>query len=155
MPHYWREYESGSRLTELADQLTVFLSQWAYSNLRFSEPAVGSLFNIRWSQDGTQITSGSGSGRLLFGHIIEHEKTSRNLKAKTVGRKIIELQNIINRTTDKVDVPERIIKWDLGYGHLVIATITQVHIYNEKYTNTPLAIIDGRNDVRILILGKK
>lgn len=91
----------------------------------------------------------------MFGHIIEQEKTSKNLKARTIGRKIIELQNIIDRTTDKIDVPERVIKWDLGYGHLVIATVTQVHVYNEKYTNTPLAIVDGRNDVRILILGKK
>lgn len=38
---------------------------------------------------------------------------------------------------------------------MVIATITQIHIYNEKYINTPLAIIDGRNDVRIIMLGKK
>lgn len=123
--------------------------------MKFSEPAVGSLYNIRWSLDATQITVGTGSGKLMFGHIIEQEKMSKNLKARTVGRKIIELQNIIDRTTDKIDVPERIIKWDLGYGHLVLATVTQVHVYNEKYTNTPLAIVDGRNDVRILILGKK
>lgn len=123
--------------------------------MKFSQPAVGSLHSIRWSQDATQIAVGTGSGKLIFGHIIEQEKISKNLKARTVGRKIIELQNIINRTTDKLDVPERIIKWELGYGHLVIATVTQVHIYNEKYTNTPLAIVDGRNDVRILILGKK
>lgn len=123
--------------------------------MKFSEPAVGSLFNIRWSPDATQVTMGTGSGKLLFGHIVEQEKISRSLKARTAGRKVIELQNIINRTTDKIDVPERIIKWELGYGHLVIATVTQVHVYNEKYTNTPLAIVDGRSDVRILILGKK
>lgn len=68
---------------------------------------------------------------------------------------MIELQDIITGTTDTVDFPERIIKWDIGYGHIVIATPTQVHIYNEKYSNTPLSIIDGRIDVRILLLGKK
>lgn len=123
--------------------------------MKFSEPAVGSLFNIRWSPDATQIAIGTGCGRLMFGYIVEEVKISRNLKAKTTERKVIELQNINNRTVDKIDVPERIIKWSLGFGHLVIATVTQVHVYNEKYTNTPLAIVDGRSDVRILILGKK
>lgn len=123
--------------------------------MKFSQPMVGSLYSIHWSQDGTQIAAGGGTGALIFAHIIEQEKISRNLKAKTTGRKIIELQDIVSRTVDILDFPERIIKWEIGYGHLVVATINQVHIYNEKYINTPLAIIDGRTDVKALILGKK
>lgn len=80
---------------------------------------------------------------------------SRNLKAKTIARKVIELHDIVTRTVDTLDFPDRIIKWEIGYGHLVVATTNQVHIYNEKYTNTPLAIIDGRSDVKVLILAKK
>lgn len=80
---------------------------------------------------------------------------SKNLKAKTIGRKVIELQDIVTRTTDKIDFPDRIIKWEIGYGHLVVATTHQVHVYNEKYINTALSIIDGRSDVRALILAKK
>lgn len=113
------------------------------------------MFGIRWSQDGTQIVAGGGTGALIFAHIIEQEKTSRNLQAKTIGRKVIELHDIVTRTVDSLDFPDRIIKWELGYGHLVVATTNQVHVYNEKYTNTPLSIIDGRSDVRALILAKK
>lgn len=94
-------------------------------------------------------------GALIFAHIIEQEKVSRNLKAKTIARKVIELHDIVTRTVDTLDFPDRIIKWEIGYGHLVVATTNQVHIYNEKYTNTPLAIIDGRPDVKVLILAKK
>lgn len=129
--------------------------QWSYSNTKFNQPAVGSLYNIHWSHDGTQIAAGSGAGALIFAHIIEQEKTSKNLMAKTTGRKIIELQDIVSRTVDTLDFPERIIKWEIGYGHLVVATTNQIHIYNEKYINTPLAIIDGRTDVKTLILGQK
>lgn len=129
--------------------------QWAYSNTKFSSPTVGSVYTIRWSKDGTQIAAGGGTGALIFAHMIEQEKVSRNLKAKTIGRKVIELQDIVTRTTDKIDFPDRIIKWEIGYGHLVVATTSQVHVYNEKYINTALSIVDGRTDVKALILAKK
>lgn len=128
--------------------------QWSYSNMKFSSTLVGSIFSIRWSQDGTQIAAGGGNGALIFAHIIEQEKTSRNLLAKTIGRKTIELHDIVSRAVDSLDFPDRIIKWELGYGHLVVATPTQVHVYNEKYTNTPLTVLD-RVDVKALILTKK
>lgn len=130
-------------------------SQWAYSNTKFSSPPIGSVYSIRWSKDGTQLVAGSVTGTLIFAHIIEQEKVSRNLKAKTIARKVIELQDIVTRTVDTLDFPDRIIKWEIGYGHLVVATTNQVHVYNEKYTNTPLTIIDGRPDVKVIILAKK
>lgn len=88
-----------------------FLLQWAYSNTKFSSPQIGSVYSIRWSRDGTQIAAGGGTGALVFAHIIEQEKASRNLKAKTISRKVIELQDIVTRTVDTLDFPDRIIKW--------------------------------------------
>lgn len=82
------------------------------------------------------------------------QKISRNLKATTTGRKSILLEDITTRTTDSLDFSDRIVKWELGYGHLIVATPNQVHIFNENYINTPI-IIDGRNDVRIISIGKK
>lgn len=113
------------------------------------------MYSIRWSKDGTSIAAGGGTGSLVFAHIIEQEKMSRNLRAKTISRKVVELQDIVTRTVDTLDFSDRIIKWEIGYGHLIVATSNQVHVYNEKYTNTPLAIIDGRPDVKVLILSKK
>lgn len=76
------------------------------------------------------------------------------MKATTTGRKSILLEDITTRTTDSLDFSDRIVKWELGYGHLIVATPNQVHIFNENYINTPI-IIDGRNDVRIISIGKK
>lgn len=105
--------------------------------------------------DGTQVVAGTSSSVLVFGHVIEREAISRNLKAKTTGRKTMTLQDIATKTIDTLDFPDRVIHWNLGYEHLVVATTTQVHIYNQKYINTPLAVIDGRNEVRVIELGKK
>ncbi|XP_058449133.1 intraflagellar transport protein 80 homolog [Malaya genurostris] len=129
-------------------------SGWSHSINRFNQEVIGSLFNLTWSSDGTQVTAGTSTGIIIFGHIIERELRNRNLKALTSGRKTILLQDIVARTTDTLDFSERIIKWELGYGHLVVATTMQVHIFNENYINTPI-IIDGRTDIKIIILGKK
>lgn len=72
-----------------------------------------------------------------------------------VGRKVIELQDVINRTVDVIDFSQRIIKWEIGYGHLIVATVNQLYIYNEKYINTPVSVIEGRSSVRSIVLGQK
>jgi intraflagellar transport protein 80 len=109
--------------------------------------------NISWSPDGTQILSGSSSGNIVFGHVVEREVIYKNLKATITGRRMIVMKDIVNNTTDSLDFSDRVIKWELGYGHLVVATPNQLHIFNENYINTPI-IID-RAEVRIISLAKK
>ncbi|XP_067623004.1 intraflagellar transport protein 80 homolog isoform X2 [Eurosta solidaginis] len=127
---------------------------WSYSSTRFSEPAVGSFYTMSWSSDGTQVACGTSTGNLVMGYIIERQLISRNLKATTTGRKTIVLKDITNNSNDVLDFPERVINFGLGYGHLIVATSNHIHIYNEKYINTPI-IIDGRADVRVIEVGKK
>lgn len=108
--------------------------------------------NISWS-DGAQICCASSSGNIIFGHVVEREIFYKNLKATATGRRLIEIKDIINNTTDTLDFSERIIKWELGFGHLVVATTNQLHIFNENYINTPI-IID-KTEVKIIVLAKK
>lgn len=98
---------------------------------------------------------GTSSGAIVFGYVIERTATSRNLVANTTGRRTMQLTDIAAKTVDVLDFPDRIVNWRLGYEHLVVATDSQVHIYNRKYINTPLAVIEGRNGVREIVLGKR
>lgn len=109
--------------------------------------------NASWSPDGTQILCGSSSGNVVFGHVVEREVIYKNLKATITGRRVIVMKDIVNNTTDTLDFSDRVIKWELGYGHLVVATSNQLHIFNENYINTPI-IID-RPEVRIILLARK
>ena len=52
-------------------------------------------------------------------------------------RKSKRLEDIANGSNDSLEFTERIIKFALGYGHIIVATYNQIHIYNEKYINTP------------------
>ncbi|EDW03268.1 GH11144 [Drosophila grimshawi] len=127
---------------------------WSYSSARFTAPSVGSFYTLSWSTDGTQVACGTSTGQLIVGFAVEQQLISRNLKATSTGRKCIALQDIATGTRDVLEFPQRVINFALGYGHLVVATTHQLHIYNEKYVNTPI-IIDGRNDVRVMEVGKK
>ncbi|XP_034473971.1 intraflagellar transport protein 80 homolog [Drosophila innubila] len=127
---------------------------WSYSSARFTSPNVGSFHTLSWSSDGTQVACGTSTGQLIVAYAVEQQLISRNLKATSTSRKSIALQDIANGTNDVLDFPQRVINFALGYGHLVVATTHQLHIYNEKYVNTPI-IIDGRNDVRIIEVAKK
>ncbi|EDV54504.1 intraflagellar transport protein 80 homolog [Drosophila erecta] len=127
---------------------------WSYNTARFSSPRVGSLFNLSWSADGTQVSCGTSTGQLIVAYAIEQQQVSGNLKATSKSRKSITLKDIAAGTQDILDFPQRVVSFGLGYGHLVVATTNQVHIYNERYINTPI-IIDGRNDTRVIEVGKK
>ncbi|KAL9929664.1 intraflagellar transport protein Oseg5 isoform 1-T1 [Glossina fuscipes fuscipes] len=127
---------------------------WSYSTNRFNQPIVGSFLSLSWSADGTQVCCGTSNGQLIVGHIVQKQLIVRNLKATTTGRKSLLLEDITNSSSDVLDFSERIINFALGYGHLIVATSNQIHIYNEKYINTPI-IVDGRTDTRAIEVGKK
>lgn len=98
---------------------------------------------------------GTSSGALVFGYIIGKTASSRTLLATTAGRKTMRLMDISTNTTDVLDFPDRVVTWRLGYEHLVVATDNQVHIYHQKYINTPLAVIEGRIGVREIVLANR
>ncbi|EDW29225.1 GL19588 [Drosophila persimilis] len=127
---------------------------WSYNSARFTAPSVGSFFTLAWSSDGTQVACGTSTGQLIVAFAVEQQLISRNLKATSTSRKSIALRDIANGSQDVLDFPQRVVNFGLGYGHLVVATTHQIHIYNEKHINTPI-IIDGRNDTRVIELGKK
>ena len=48
--------------------ISMSLFQWSHS---LEKPNTGSLFNIAWSSDSTQIAGACGNGQVLFSHVIE------------------------------------------------------------------------------------
>lgn len=80
---------------------------------------------------------------------------SRQLHATLQSRKTIVLENVQSKTRDALEFSDRVTKFDLAYGHLVVALASgQVQVFNESYTNTPV-YLDGRLDVRIMELGQR
>lgn len=117
---------------------------------------IGSICSVTWASDGTQFVAQCGNGGVAFGSVVEQRVISRQLHATLQSRKTIILENIRgNKTRDALEFSDRVTKFDLAYGHLVVALSSgHVQVFNESYTNTPV-YVDGRMDVRIMELGQR
>ncbi|RHY30362.1 hypothetical protein DYB32_004381 [Aphanomyces invadans] len=93
---------------------------WSYCRER---PKCGSLMDISWASDGTQLVAAGGNSSTLFAQVVD-----RHLQ------------------WNKIEV----IEMSLGYGFLIVCTATQCFIYNFQNWNTP-HIFDLRAAVNFIL----
>ena len=147
----------------------INLNKWSYA---LSKPESGSIFNISWTPDGTQMACAGGSGSVIFGHIVDRYVSSilqiyntfrrfewKNLEVTWTEDRKIHVQDVAKgndenlgqffpRVNDLSEFRDRVVKISLRFGYLIVATSAQCHIYNEKNWNTP-SIIDLTNNGRV------
>ncbi|KAH9277413.1 hypothetical protein BASA83_000284 [Batrachochytrium salamandrivorans] len=121
---------------------------WSYAMKR---PNSGSIFDIRWTPDGTQFAGAGGSGSVIFGNIIDKRYEWKNHEVTIMDENKILVHDVIQRSKDYLELRDRVINASLGFGHLIIATSSQCYVYTEKNWNTP-AIIDMSNNGRIVCI---
>lgn len=108
---------------------------WSYA---LEKPNTGSIFNLAWSSDGTQVAGACGNGHVIFANIIEKRLEWKNFEATVTSAKQIHVRNVMNDAVEKLDFRDRVIKLSLGFSHLVVATSTQCYLYSTKNWNTPV-----------------
>ncbi|XP_032237699.1 intraflagellar transport protein 80 homolog isoform X2 [Nematostella vectensis] len=125
---------------------------WSYA---LEKPNTGSIFNIAWSNDGTQLAGACGNGQVIFAHVIERRLEWKNFEMTVTERKSINVRDVVNDSKDTLDFRDRIIKTALGFQHLVVATSSQCYIYSVKNFNTPM-IFDLKNgNISLIVLSKR
>nr|XP_042706164.1 intraflagellar transport protein 80 homolog [Chrysemys picta bellii] len=121
---------------------------WSYA---LEKPNTGSIFNIAWSIDGTQIAGACGNGHVIFAHVVEQRWEWKNFEITLTKRRTMEVRNVINDAVDLLEFRDRVIKASLNYGHLVVSTSLQCYVFSTKNWNTPL-IFDLKEGTVSLIL---
>ncbi|XP_059507049.1 intraflagellar transport protein 80 homolog isoform X4 [Stegostoma tigrinum] len=121
---------------------------WSYA---LEKPNTGSVFNIAWSVDGTQIAGACGNGHVIFAHIIEQHWEWKNFEITLTKRRSMQVRNVLNDALDVLEFRDRVIKASLSHGHLVVVTSLQCYVYSTKNWNTPL-IFDLKEGTVSLIL---
>ncbi|KAJ3371974.1 Intraflagellar transport protein 80 [Kappamyces sp. JEL0680] len=119
-------------------------------------PKSGSLFDIAWTPDGTQVACAGGSGAVIFGNLLNRYGAGANrsryewkqYQVTVLDDHKVEVYNVMQGSTEALDFRDRVIKVCIGFNYLVITTSTQCYIYNEKNWNTPV-IIDLSNVGRV------
>ena len=107
---------------------------WSYS---MEKPDTGSLFNIAWTPDGTQLAAAGGNGAVVFGYLIERRLEYQNLECVLVESRRIVVTDVTTGNTEELDFRDRVIKMSLAYDHLIVATTTQCCIYATHNFTTP------------------
>ncbi|KAK3271476.1 Intraflagellar transport protein 80 [Cymbomonas tetramitiformis] len=120
---------------------------WTYAK---EKTKTGSLLNIGWTTDGTQLAGAGGSGAVCFAQIIDRTIEWKRISATLEENNRIRIQDVLSETIEELDFRDRVIKMSLGFNHLIVATATQCSIYNTSNWNTP-HIFDLKETVNLIL----
>ncbi|XP_072557690.1 intraflagellar transport protein 80 homolog isoform X1 [Paramormyrops kingsleyae] len=121
---------------------------WSHT---LEKSSTGSLFSLAWSADGTQLAGASGSGHVIFAHVVERRWSWRSYEVTLTKRRTMQVRNVVNDAVDILEFRDRVIKASLSHDHLVVTTSLQCYIYSVTNWNTPL-IFDLKDGAVSLIL---
>uniref|UniRef100_A0A7S0RGA6 Intraflagellar transport protein 80 homolog n=1 Tax=Pyramimonas obovata TaxID=1411642 RepID=A0A7S0RGA6_9CHLO len=124
---------------------------WTYAKNRTE---TGSVLNIGWTTDGTQLACSGGNGAVCFAQIIDRTVEWDRLIATVEENHRIKIHDILSENDEDLDFRDRVIKMSLGYKYLVVATATQCCIYNTSNWNTP-HIFDLKETVNLILQCEK
>ncbi|CCI46362.1 unnamed protein product [Albugo candida] len=121
---------------------------WSYSRER---PRSGSLMDIAWASDSTQLIAAGGNGATVFAQITDRILTWNKLEVKLIDPRKIHVHDVMNETLEEIDFArDRVIEMSVGYGFMVVCTATQCFIYSSTNWNTP-HIFDLRATVNLIV----
>ncbi|KAL1513318.1 hypothetical protein ABEB36_002740 [Hypothenemus hampei] len=109
-------------------------SGWSRS---LEKPQTGSIYKMAWSNDGSQLAGACANGHVFFAHIVERHAHYLNFSATVSERKMVTVKNVLDESTEYLELPERVIQMVMRYSNLVITTPSQCYIYHITNWNTP------------------
>ena len=90
--------------------------QWSYT---LEKPNTGSLFNIAWSSDGTQLAGACGNGQVIFAHVIERRLEWKNFEVTVTDRKSIVVRDVTNDVKESLGKPSLSCRKLAAHKHLL------------------------------------
>jgi len=120
---------------------------WTYCK---QKPQTGSILNVSWSTDGTQLAGAGGNGSVYFGQVVDRTLEWKRVVANLVEATRIRVHDVVSETIEDLDFRDNVTKMSLGHDHLVATTTTQCCIYSTKNWNTP-HIFDIKDTVSLIM----
>ena len=100
-----RKCQALSLLFLLTFFFVFFNIQWSYS---LEKPNTGSIFNIAWSSDGTQLAGACGNGQVFFAHVIERRLEWKNFEVTVTDKKSILVRDVTNDIKEPLGTNENL-----------------------------------------------
>lgn len=115
----------------------------------------GSIYKIAWSADGTQLACACANDQVIFAHVVDRNVRFQDYSASVSDKKMVIVRNMLDETTEHLELPERVVQIALRYNHLVLTTPSQCYIYNINNWNSPVIFDLKDGSVIILTLCEK
>jgi len=127
-------------------------SGWSHS---LEKPNTGSLFNIAWSNDGTQLCAACGNSEVIVSNVIESRLEWKNFEVVNSQPKHIFVRDVLSEAKENLDFRDRVVKFALAFNHLVVTTPAQCYIYSTQNWNTPMIFDLKSGSVSLIMLAEK
>lgn len=113
------------------------------------------MYKLAFSHDGTQIAGSCANGHVLLAHVLDRSVVYANYVATVSERKTVTVLDLSNDAVDYLELPERVVKMEMKYSHLVATTPNQCYVYANTNWNTPNVFELKDGYVVLLILSQK
>ncbi|XP_034464329.1 intraflagellar transport protein 80 homolog [Hippoglossus hippoglossus] len=134
---------------------SLWLCEKSGLSYAMEKPNTGSVINLAWSADGTQLAGACGNGHVMLGHVVEQHWELKNCVVTLTKKGTMQVRNVMNDAVHALEFRGRVIKASLAYGHLVVATSLQCYVYNSSNWNTPLIFDLKEGKVRLIRQAEK
>lgn len=125
---------------------------WSSSRER---PNCGSVMQIAWTADGTELVAAGGNGKLAFAQLVHRRLEWQSYEVTLLEPKLVHVQDASIDSYERLEFPrDRVVEMALGFQHLVVATSTQCFVYTVTNWNTP-HIFDLRSTVSLIVLADR
>eukprot|EP00994_Dinema_validum_P002678 NODE_159_length_2317_cov_91.151675_g113_i0.p1 GENE.NODE_159_length_2317_cov_91.151675_g113_i0~~NODE_159_length_2317_cov_91.151675_g113_i0.p1 ORF type:complete len:752 (-),score=174.38 NODE_159_length_2317_cov_91.151675_g113_i0:3-2258(-) len=116
--------------------------------------ATGSIFNIAWTADCTQLACAGGNGSVCFAQLVDRRIEYKNLIIILAEANKVSVRDVVTDHLEDLEHRDKIIKMSVGYGFLIVATSTQCCIYDVTNWNAP-TMFDVKDAVNLICQADK
>lgn len=112
--------------------------------------STGSIFNVAWTSDCTQLACAGGNGSVCFAQLVDRRTEFSNLIILLNEANKVQVHNVITDNIEELEHRDKIIKVSIGFGYLIVATSTQCCIYDVQNFSSP-TMFDVKDTVNLIL----
>ena len=118
-------------------------------------PQSGSILDIAWTSDGTQLAGAGGNGSVVFAQVVDRHFEWKNSEVTLLAPRKLRVQDVATETLQDLEFArDRVVEVGLGFDWLVVTTTSQCYVYSMQNLNTP-TIFDIKAPPHFLHLCKR
>jgi intraflagellar transport protein 80 len=110
---------------------------WTHTRERLTQQ--GSVLDLAFTSDGTQLAGATGDGSILFGQVVDRRFEWKDFEVTLLEPRKLRVQDLRNESLEDLEFArDRVVEVGLGFDYLVVTTSSQCYVYNLGNLNTPI-----------------